>query len=101
MPEFELAVPPSRLGLDAVVTKDGPHPTVRLGANGTTRAKSTHWPCHLCATSDGQSRSRADNHGHCRPTDELAVSRSSCLNASPRMCLISGGAALREAPVPG
>jgi hypothetical protein len=29
----------SQLGLDAVATKDGPHPTVKLDPNGTTRAK--------------------------------------------------------------
>ena len=30
----------------------------------------------------GHSRYRADNHGHCHSTAELAVPRSSCLNAS-------------------
>jgi hypothetical protein len=33
-------------------------------------------PCHSRATSDGQARCRADNHGHLRPTAELAVSRA-------------------------
>jgi hypothetical protein len=38
--------------------------------------------CHSRAISEGQSRYPADNHGHCHPTSELAVSRSTCKNAS-------------------
>jgi hypothetical protein len=40
------------------------------------------WPCHSRAISEGQSRYRADNHGHCYPTAELAVPRSTSMNAS-------------------
>jgi len=39
-------------------------------------------PCHPHAISEGQSRYRADNHGHCHPTAELAMSRSTSMNAS-------------------
>jgi hypothetical protein len=39
-------------------------------------------PCHSRATSEGQSRYRTDNHGHYHLTTELAVSRSSSMNAS-------------------
>jgi hypothetical protein len=31
------------------------------------------WPCHSRATSDGQPRYRADNHGHIYATDELGI----------------------------
>jgi hypothetical protein len=39
-------------------------------------------PCHLRATSEGQSRYRAGNLGHCHPTAEVALSRSSSKNTS-------------------
>jgi hypothetical protein len=38
--------------------------------------------CHPRATSDGQSRYRADNHSQRHLADDLGASRSSCLNAS-------------------
>jgi len=39
-------------------------------------------PCHSCATSDGQPRYPADNHGQLHAADELVVSRSTSMNAS-------------------
>jgi hypothetical protein len=45
-----------RLADEAVVTKDGPHPTVTLGANGTTRCRSPEWPCHKRASHSGPER---------------------------------------------
>jgi hypothetical protein len=41
-----------------------------------------HRPCHSRATSDGHSRYRADSHGQCHSTDDLAQPSLSCLNAS-------------------
>jgi hypothetical protein len=101
------------LANEAVVDLDEPHPTVELepapprtsrvvlAGRAPTRPKhrsrrsatdnnsrSVCPPCHSRAISEGQSRYRAGNHGHCHPTAELAVSRSSSMNAFPRMCLI-------------
>ena len=41
-----------------------------------------HRACHPRATSSGQPWYPAGNHGHCHPTVELAVSRSTRMNAS-------------------
>jgi hypothetical protein len=48
----------------------------------------SHRSCHPCATSDGQLRYRADNHGHYHAAAELAVSRSSSVERITRTCLI-------------
>jgi hypothetical protein len=50
MSEFGLAAPPSRLGFDAVVTKDRPHPPVELVT--IAAGWSYHCPCRPCPPRD-------------------------------------------------
>jgi len=43
----------------------------RRAGPASCEPRRPHQPCHPRAISDGQSRSRADNHGHWRPADGL------------------------------
>jgi hypothetical protein len=57
--------------------------SVALLTIAATPEAVTAKPCHSRATSDGQARCRADNHGRSHANDELAVSHSSELERIP------------------
>jgi hypothetical protein len=78
-----------RLVFDAegdIIFKAGPHPALpgdfpalrRNQPSSVLTAESIDvpsacLPCHSCAISQGQSRYRADNHGHCHVADDFVA----------------------------
>jgi hypothetical protein len=79
------------LANEAVVTKDGPHPTVRVEPTarpGTRRHPRR--PCHKRAIHSSPERSRADNHGQPRSSFDLRRSPSSRVTAAPDLALGAG-----------
>jgi hypothetical protein len=77
---------PRQLVDAAAAFNQEPSPRGATGASGIALAdfgpRMSWSACHPHAISEGQSRYRADNHGHCHPTAELALSRSSSKNTS-------------------
>jgi len=74
---------PRRVATSKFVTKDGPRPIVQAEPTAFPLARIPWLACHSRAISQGQPRYRADNHGHCHPTAELAVLLFSSMNTSP------------------
>ena len=73
----------SQLAFEEVAARYRSRPApIGPGSRRTWTSASPSSPCHSPATLGGHSRYRADNHRRCHSTTELAVPRSSCLNAS-------------------
>jgi predicted transposase YbfD/YdcC len=91
-----IAPPPPAAGLPTrqVVTEDEPQPPVELVTVAAPPEPSSSSP--LVATSDGQARSRADNHAHCHHVNELAIA-GSC----PSCCAITSGCSSIGPQAPG